>query len=68
MPGGIPVATMGINGAKNAALFAAEILAISDEKVKQKVDEYRKNMVQEVERKADYVKRSFSETMKNKLD
>lgn len=68
MPGGIPVATMGINGAKNAALFAAEILAISDEKVKQKLDEYRKNMVQEIERKADYVKRSFSETMKNKLD
>ena len=30
MPGGVPVATMAVNGAKNAALFAVEILALSD--------------------------------------
>lgn len=65
MPSGIPVATMGINGARNAALFAAEILALSDDKVKAKLAEYRENMVKEVERKADYVKRAFSETKKH---
>ena len=62
MPSGIPVATMGNNGARNAALFAAEILALSDDNVKAKLAEYRANMVQEVERKADYVKRAFKET------
>ena len=33
MPGGIPVATVAIDGGKNAALLAAEILALSDEKL-----------------------------------
>jgi 5-(carboxyamino)imidazole ribonucleotide mutase len=43
MPGGIPVATVGIgsNGAKNAAILAAEILALSDESVAGKLAEYR---------------------------
>lgn len=62
MPSGIPVATMAVNGAKNAALFAAEILALSDDRVKAKLAEYRAEMVREVERKADYVKRAFTET------
>jgi 5-(carboxyamino)imidazole ribonucleotide mutase len=43
MPGGIPVATVGIgsNGAKNAAILAAEILALSDESVAGKLAQYR---------------------------
>lgn len=43
MPGGIPVATFGIGraGAKNAGLFAAAILAGSDESVRKALDEYR---------------------------
>ena len=64
MPSGIPVATMAVNGAKNSALFAAEILALSDNNVKEKLAKYREEMVKEVERKADYVKRAFSETKK----
>lgn len=64
MPSGIPVATMAINGARNAALFAIEILALTDKKFQRKLDEYRANMVKEVERKADYVKRAFAETKK----
>ena len=64
MPGGVPVATMAINGAKNAALFATEILALQDDKLKKKLADYRANMVKEVERKADYVKRAFAETKK----
>lgn len=41
MPGGIPVATVAIDSAKNAALLALEILAVSDEKIAQKLDDDR---------------------------
>ena len=52
MPSGIPVATMAINGAKNAAIFAVEMFAISDENLKKALKEYRAKMVEEVEAKA----------------
>ena len=42
MPPGIPVASIAIDGAKNAAIFAAEILAISDEQLRIKLREERK--------------------------
>ena len=43
MPSGIPVATVAIDGAKNAALLAAEILAVSDDALAKTLDERRKN-------------------------
>lgn len=54
MPPGIPVATMGIGkaGAKNAAVLALQILALSDEELAQKLVNFRKTMVKEVEEKA----------------
>lgn len=52
MPSGIPVATMAVNGAKNAAIFAVEIFAVSDKGLKQKLKEYREQMVKDVEKKA----------------
>jgi 5-(carboxyamino)imidazole ribonucleotide mutase len=48
MPAGIPVATMAINGAKNAGLFAAQILALTDESLSAKLDEFRKEQTQKV--------------------
>ena len=48
MPSGIPVATMAINGAKNAAIFAAQILALSDEALSARLDEFRRNQTQKV--------------------
>ena len=48
MPPGVPVATVAINGAKNAALLAVQILARSDEKLNQKQKEYRKEMKKDV--------------------
>jgi len=44
MPSGIPVATMAVGeaGAKNAAIFAIQILALSDEKLKNKLEEFKK--------------------------
>lgn len=43
MPSGIPVATVALNGGANAALLAAQILAIEDKKIAEKLDEKRKN-------------------------
>ena len=50
MPAGIPVAAMAIGsaGAKNAALFALEILALSDRGIAGKLDEYRERMRQAI--------------------
>lgn len=48
MPGGIPVATMAINGAKNAGLLAVEILAIADDSLTEKLMEFRKEQTQKV--------------------
>ena len=44
MPPGIPVASMAINGAKNAALFAAEIIALSDDDLKNRIKKERERM------------------------
>ena len=48
MPAGIPVATMAINGAKNAGLFAAQILALTDEALAAKLDAFRAEQTQKV--------------------
>ena len=48
MPAGIPVATMAINGAKNAGLFAAQILALTDDALAAKLDLFRKEQTQKV--------------------
>lgn len=49
MPGGVPVATMAVNGAKNAALFAVEVLALQDGELSKKLISYREKMAAEVE-------------------
>lgn len=51
MPSGIPVATVAINGGKNAGILAAKILAVSDPELLKKVKDYAKNMKEEVEAK-----------------
>lgn len=52
MPSGIPVATMAVNGAKNAAIFAAQILATANNELAAKVNKHRQDMAYEVEQKA----------------
>lgn len=42
MPGGVPIASVGIDGGKNAGLFAAAILSAADAAVAEKLDAYRK--------------------------
>lgn len=54
MPGGIPVATVAIDGAQNAALLAAQIISVSDEALAAKLDEQRRNAMKKVlEKNAD---------------
>jgi len=48
MPGGVPVATMGIGNAKNAGLMAARILAIKNPDIKRKLENYVKDMAQKI--------------------
>lgn len=52
MPPGIPVATMAINGAKNAGLFAAKIIATANADVHKAMVRYMKNLEQQVLEKA----------------
>ncbi|MBR4152501.1 MAG: 5-(carboxyamino)imidazole ribonucleotide mutase [Selenomonadaceae bacterium] len=59
MPGGIPVATMAVNGAKNAALFATEILALQDDELAKKLISYREQMAAEIEIKDKELGASF---------
>ena len=56
MPGGIPVATVAINGGLNAAILAAEILAISDGLLYSKLEEYKKDLKETVEKKSESLK------------
>ncbi len=48
MPAGVPVATVAINGAKNAALIAASILALSDGGVRERLNDFRRRQTEEV--------------------
>jgi 5-(carboxyamino)imidazole ribonucleotide mutase len=46
MPPGVPVACMAVNGARNAALLAAQILALRNEDVRQALENYRRELSQ----------------------
>ena len=48
MPGGIPVATVAINGAKNAGLLAVQMLALKDESLVTKLEAFRKKQTDKV--------------------
>ncbi len=50
MPPGIPVATVGVNGAQNAAILAAEMIALSDEETARKVDAWKAGLGQKIEK------------------
>lgn len=51
MPSGIPVATVAVNGAKNAAILAAEMLALSDDALREKLVQMRADMQAAVQKK-----------------
>lgn len=52
MPNGVPVATVALNAAKNAGILATEILGISDKNLAKKLIAFKKEMKEDVEKKA----------------
>ncbi len=56
MPGGIPVATVALNGAKNAGLLAAQILGASDQEIGKRMDEYKEALKNKIEKSAEHLK------------
>lgn len=59
MPGGIPVATVALNGAKNAGILAASMLGMSDQTVAQKLEQYKLELKEKVEYKIRQIKQEF---------
>ena len=57
MPGGVPVATVALNGGKNAGILAAQILGASNEEIRRKVERYKKQLESEVMEKSSRTKR-----------
>ncbi len=64
MPPGIPVATVGIDAARNAALLAVQILAVQDKELSLKVKNYRVQMLKDVEAKDEAMQKRLSEGVK----
>ena len=60
MPSGIPVATVALNGAKNAALLAVEILSVEDKDIAAKLDEKRKEGAQAVLEKNKAIEEKYN--------
>ena len=61
MPSGIPVATVAINGAKNAGILAAQILACREPELRSKLKAYKEKMAQQVEEKNKRVQETVIE-------
>lgn len=59
MPSGIPVATVAIDGAENAAILAAQILALSDEKLEKALEKHKLKMAENVRRKDEELRAKF---------
>jgi 5-(carboxyamino)imidazole ribonucleotide mutase len=61
MPPGVPVATVGIDGAKNAAYLACEILSIKYPDIAKRLEEFRTRMKKELEEKSKTMKKRSSD-------
>lgn len=58
MPGGVPVATVALNGAKNAGILAAQIVSACDSSVRDRIIEYKQELKEQVNAKSDSLKSS----------
>lgn len=56
MPGGVPVATVALNGAKNAGILAAQIISTGDESIRSKIIQYKQELREQVEAKSNKLK------------
>ena len=63
MPSGIPVATMALDGAKNAAIFATQILAVGDQEIMQRMVAFKQELAEKID-KANHVLASIEMPLK----
>ncbi len=61
MPSGIPVATVAVNGAKNAALLAVQMLALSDDSLAEKLEKAKLDMIDGVKKKDADIQKMIDE-------
>jgi 5-(carboxyamino)imidazole ribonucleotide mutase len=61
MPPGVPVATVAVDGARNAAILAGQILSIKYPAIAQKLGEIREKMKRDVERKSEEIEKRFAQ-------
>ena len=59
MPGGVPVATVALNGAKNAGILAAQIISSTDDAIRNKIIRFKQEMKEEVTVKSETLKTSI---------
>ena len=57
MPGGVPVATVALNGAKNAGIIAAQILGVKSEKIQKKIIDYKNSLKEKVNLSSEQIKK-----------
>ena len=60
MPNGVPVATVSVNGAKNAAILACQIIALHDDDAKHKMEKLKTTLAAEVEEQSKNVRSRFT--------
>ena len=65
MPSGIPVATVAINGAENAAILAVQMLSLKDDDLKTKLKAFKIDMAKKVEEKDQMIKEEAAQLCKN---
>jgi 5-(carboxyamino)imidazole ribonucleotide mutase len=53
MPPGVPVATVGINAAQNAAILASQVLGLSDDKIAKKLAKYKDDLKEKISKAND---------------
>ena len=56
MPSGVPVATVALNGARNAGILASQILAISDQRLEKRLIDYKKSLEEKVMKMVEELK------------
>jgi 5-(carboxyamino)imidazole ribonucleotide mutase len=59
MPAGVPVATMALNGARNAGIMAAQILGAFDENVAKKLRQYKEGLKDKVDEMSEELQKSL---------
>lgn len=57
MPGGVPVATVALNGAKNAGILAAQIVSVADSSIRNKIIQYKQELKEQVNKKSEKLKK-----------